>query len=318
MTYTAAPGIITRMDTAVENFKRAFDRTGEVGVVPISGDWHGGTGWAKHALHLMARATESPMVFHLGDFGFWPGNNGHTYLRKVHRALVKTNRYLAVTPGNHEDYIQLSRFRRSSELPGVSWNPMFPRIFVLDRGFRWQWNNLTFLSLGGANSACRALRQENRTWWAAEQISWDDVRASQKGGRVDVMFSHDAPMGVDLSSTYRAGSAFPASEVAYMNESREMLRAVTDVVKPRYLFHGHYHKWVRTVSHLQTPNQGEYTMVTQGLDMDYTTHNLGLFHMDSETFERVHTPGVDWKIPYLSSRDNSKPVWDDVEPVQYL
>lgn len=296
--------------------REAFEATEEVGNVPVSGDWHGQTGWAKHAINLMARASHSPVQLHLGDFGFWPGGSGQKYLTRVNKILVRTHRFLGVTPGNHEDYRQLSQFHRSDDFPGVSWNPDYPRIFVFDRGHRWVWRNLTFLSVGGANSIPHSSREENRDWWSGEQISWDDVNAAKAGGAVDVMLSHDAPTGIKVGASHRTELDLPPSAWRYMNDSREKLRVVTDAVQPRYLFHGHYHKWLAHNTQLHAPYKGSYTIQSQGLNMDYTAENLGVFDMEQETFTRILTPVVSWKIPFAYSRET--PQWDDVEPVQYM
>lgn len=300
--------ILRKSHAAATAVREAFNDTGASGEVVMAGDWHGQTGWGRHAIRLMARASDSPFLLHQGDFGFWPRNNGDRFLHNINKELVKQNRWIGVTPGNHEDYVRISRMTKLGTIDGVVWNPDYPRIVVFERGARWSWMGKTFLSVGGANSLDRQFRQPGKSWWVGEQITFDDVQRATEGGHADFMLTHEAPEGVDLGFDKSDGWPNPARE--YTEESRAMMRRITDIVQPQVLFHGHYHKWMQVDNAFNAPFRGEYDIRTIGLDKDFTAKNLGVFRFSEDgpvSLERVPTPKPDWKFP----RDGNVQ-WDDV------
>lgn len=285
------------MQTAAEIMKSIP----EYGEIPVSGDWHGQKGWGSYMIRLIAESTASPAIFHLGDFGFWPRSGGQKFLSKIHKALELHDKWIFVTAGNHEDYQQISTFSPVADMPGCVRNPRFPRIIVLARGYTWEWLGKKFMSVGGANSIDRDRRTQNIDWWAGEQISGLDVYNSIQYGKVDVLFSHDAPSGVRIFGSHREPDAWPATSVQYSNESREQLRLITDVIQPRLMFHGHYHMPLNMVSELGVlgSRSGEfYSIHSRGLDKDYSGDNIGVFDIEKEEFHHIEIPKPDWKFPY--------------------
>lgn len=74
--------------------------------IALAGDWHGNTAWALRCLlHLASLGVRE--VFHLGDFGIWPGPGGRNYVLDLDACLASEAMTLFVTPGNHEDYDQI-------------------------------------------------------------------------------------------------------------------------------------------------------------------------------------------------------------------
>jgi hypothetical protein len=254
-------------------------------IVGVAGDWHGNTGWAGIAI---ARFAELGIqhILHLGDFGFWPGNNGQKYLYKTNKRLAANGQVLYVTLGNHEDYVQISRLQQS-QFPGWRYNPEYPHILVADRGARWEWNGRTFVSLGGANSIDFIGRTENRTWWKAEQITLDDVFKTVMHGHADIMLAHDCPAGVNLFGSHREDHGiWSPTEMRYANQSRAMMRQAVDGVKPDLFLHGHYHFFA---DHETVLNDGldEYTLHSIGLDMDGSKNNLAILELSTLDLEII-------------------------------
>lgn len=256
------------------------------GIVGVAGDWHCDTGWAGVSVETFSEYGIK-YILHLGDFGFWPGNSGQKFLYKTNKRLVQNDQYLFVTLGNHEDYVQLSRFQPYPDMPGFVYNPDFPRIIVASRGARWSWDGTSFVSLGGANSIDFTARTEWVNWWRAERITMEDIRKTVEGGHADVMLTHDCPEGVALFGTHRKQDPIWAPiELRYANESRKALRMAVDGVKPQLLMHGHFHFF--TDDHtLLNDGTSDYELHSIGLDMNGTRKNLAMLDLKTLDVEII-------------------------------
>jgi Icc-related predicted phosphoesterase len=252
-------------------------------VIGVAGDWHGNKGWSRVALNTFADAGILH-ILHVGDFGFWPGNSGQKYLYRVNKVLQENNQTLYVTLGNHEDYVQISRFNPHPTMLGFVYDRNYPNILVATRGARWEWEGVSFVSLGGANSIDFTGRTEWINWWKGEQITLADIYNTVAGGKADVMVTHDCPAGVNIWGEHRSDPIWSPTELRYAAESREALRHAVDGVKPNILFHGHYHFFVDTISELNDGND-DYQIRTVGLDMDGSQKNLGIFTLPDKEFE---------------------------------
>jgi len=255
-------------------------------IVGVAGDWHGNTGWAGIAINRFAELGVKH-ILQLGDFGFWPGNNGQKYLYKTNKRLAANEQLLYVTLGNHEDYVQVSALQPHPHFPGWRYNKQYPNILVAERGTRWTWNDRSFVSLGGANSIDKQGRIENLSWWKAESITLQNVFDTVQGGHADIMLAHDSPTGVDLFGSHRVDNdMWFSSEIAYANESRAMMRQAVDGVKPDLFMHGHYHVHADKTSYLHDGVEG-YTLHSIGLDMDGSYNNLALLELSSLDVEII-------------------------------
>src|SRR5665811_263832 len=118
----------------------------------VVGDWHGTRTWALRCVRALADAGIGE-IYHLGDFGIWPGPRGRNYLLDLDAALGSHAMTLFVTPGNHEDYDQIEELPAldlGHEIGEVQW--ITDHIAILPRGHRWERNGWSFASLGGAPS----------------------------------------------------------------------------------------------------------------------------------------------------------------------
>lgn len=254
--------------------------------IGIAGDWHGNLGWAKHAIAKFGHIGVQH-VLHVGDFGFWPTNNGKKYLHQVNKALDTNGIYLYVTLGNHEDYVQVATFKPHPVIKGFVYNPDYPQILVATRGARWNWNGVSFVSLGGANSIDFTGRTENITWWKEERITLGDIYRTVEGGHADIMIAHDCPAGVNIFGSHRdEKNGWTPTEIAYAQQSRMALRQAVDGVKPDILFHGHYHRFLDLTTELYD-GIDYYTLRSIGLDMDDTQKNLMLFELASRDYVMI-------------------------------
>ncbi len=231
-------------------------------------------------------------VHHLGDFGFWPGARGRSYLTGVESACARVGVTLTVTPGNHEDYDLLGRLHwvthpSLGRVQGVS-----DYLVVLPRGHRWQTrgSRLTraFVSLGGAPSVDLLARIPGVSWWEQETITEADVALTVAGGRADVMLTHDSPApGVPLVEQIVANNPMGWSDraLAYAAAGRARLTAAYEVVQPALLVHGHYHVYDEVLRERSDGTQAHLV----SLDCERTRGNLALLEVDSLTVQLLES-----------------------------
>lgn len=238
------------------------DRTDRV-TVGVAGDWHGNIRWAVHALASFREVGVSE-IWHLGDFGLWPG--GHEYLDEVENACARLGSTILVTPGNHEDYGQLPS--EQDEAKRVR-----DHIVFLPRGHRFEVNGWTVMSFGGAPSIDFESRVRGVSWWPDELPTDEQVDAAIAVGPCDILLAHDssdAPHVTDPVDRIIGSNAAGWSEqgLAYARVGRERLTRLRAGVTPLMALHGHYHV-AGTARHAD----GSRTI---SLAADGTDGNLGL------------------------------------------
>lgn len=206
----------------------------------------------------------------------------------MNQYLNEYNQHIYITLGNHEDYQQIKSLEYHPEYYGWLFNPTYPRILVAPRGHRWNWDGVSFVSIGGANSIDRRTRTENINWWTEEQISNKDIEDTIIGGYADIMVAHDCPDGVPLFGGHKAGkdNLWPPTSLVYAKKSRQMLRKATDIIKPNLFLHGHYHF---TAKYSTTLNDGknDYTLNSLGFSSDNMKENIALLSLPELELEYI-------------------------------
>jgi hypothetical protein len=257
----------------------------------FAGDWHGQTGWSRKCLTELAEHGVQT-IYHVGDFGLWPGNSGKWFLDQLHKTAHTHDQTLYVTLGNHDDYDRV-QFFRTDDL-GWQYLKNYPRFRFAPRGHTWTHGGpdnpagARMASLGGAGSIDKNLRTEGIDWWAAEEIIPADVTAlttntaDRSWDRVDVLITHDAPTGLARRGfpTYPAWATLDVQQ--YCHEQRVRLRHGVDQVMPRTLIHGHWHEFHHDTLTGVSPAGADYTTDVWSLDRDGKTRNLitGHLHLD--------------------------------------
>src|SRR5215217_1045375 len=207
----------------------------------IATDWHGSFQQAQEIIFQAVRSDINTIV-HLGDFGI--KESSYTYLDSMQRLLEFFKIRLYFIDGNHEHFDKL--YRREVLEDGTRF--VRDNIFHLPRGFRWSWNDISFMAVGGAASINRFTSSGSTHWDPAEFITDEDVAKAIEGGPVDVLFTHDSPADApnDLVDDYDLQAEcikrFGLTSVMYTYANREQLKEITNEVNPRLLFHGHYHQ----------------------------------------------------------------------------
>jgi len=223
----------------------SWDNLVEPGAVmraAICGDWHGNQFFAARAIRY-AKEHHADVILHVGDFAY---RFAPKFMAHVQRTLEDTGLTLGFVPGNHDDYTYLDC--KQAEY-GATAIPLRPNIFYLPRNYRWEWNSVPFLAMGGAVSVDKKWRQPGREWWPRETIDQDEARQAIDEGPVGVMICHDVPDGVRIPCIEGNPFGFPADVLAEADQHRRLLRQIVDGVKPMYLFAGHYHCRLTDVLH---------------------------------------------------------------------
>jgi predicted phosphodiesterase len=209
----------------------------------LAGDWHGSFAQAARVLDY-AKDHGGRLVFQLGDFGIW--HNDKPYLNKLSERLERNGQSLYFVDGNHEDFPRL--YAKPLHEDGT--RKVRENIVHLPRGFRFKVNDTSFLALGGAASIDRKYRVLDRSYWEEELITDEDAETAMAGGYADVMLCHDSPASAPNSITddalgqMRAGISFGPENLRLCDMHRQQLDRVVQAVRPRFLFHGHYHEFM--------------------------------------------------------------------------
>lgn len=236
----------------------------------VAGDWHGDSGWALRCLrHLHTLGVRE--IFHLGDFGIWPGKGGRNYLRAIEDQLAALSIVLFVTPGNHEDYQQISELPAvdlGHEIGPVQW--ITDHIAILPRNHRFTRGGWSIASVGGAPSIDFEGRIEGRNWWADEMITGSEVEAAIEAGPADVLLAHDSPDAqfaarkvAHILQTNPHG--YSRTALSYCALGRARITTIFEALEPEVVAHGHYH--VRDERRFRVPGW-KHDTVTVSTDCD--------------------------------------------------
>lgn len=226
--------------------------------VAFAGDWHMNKPWGVSAIEYAADQG-ADVLLHVGDFGytFLP-----YFLMQVSSAAERAGMPLLFVDGNHEDFPKLHRWPVGPN--GL--RQIAPMVWHIPRGFRWEWDGLRFLGLGGAHSVDGIWRRRSGDLWCVEErITPEQADEVAAAGGTDVLITHDCPAGVDIPGLGDDEFHFPPIEILRAVEHRELLRRVVDEVKPAQIWHGHYHR-----RYAVTADLGWGQVAVSGLDCDGT------------------------------------------------
>lgn len=247
--------------------------------IGLLGDTHGQTRWTLFALwnfHYHGIDT----IVQLGDFGISNTQSGHAFLKRVRLGLKNYGQTMYVVPGNHEDYDYIHSIPVNED----GWQELRNGILLAPRGHRWQWEDTSFVALGGAASVDRHWRTNakgSKSWWAEEALMPDDVTKVAEGGYADIMVSHDAPFCRVIDEKIRGNPlGFKQWDLEYAHENRKLFDQAFHAVAPKAVIHGHYHFPVQdTVEVVRNGETAEALVV--GLDCDNSPRSMG--SLDTET-----------------------------------
>lgn len=202
----------------------------------IAGDAHGDRSYISH-LFKVAKEFDADKIFQLGDFGYWPKDFcGGKFLAYVSGQATRTGIPFYWLDGNHEDHTHLTQRKRDGFIEHER------NLFYSPRGHQWEWDGVKFLSVGGSYSIPTKYRIRNNTWFEEEElISDDDVEAAISHGQSDVLLSHDVPHRADILGQYYIRTGVQLRRLTECDKMTAQLEKVCEAVKPRWVYHGHYH-----------------------------------------------------------------------------
>lgn len=222
--------------------------------IAFCGDWHANAWFASSVIRKHGRGS---IVIQLGDFGY---QFLTTFLDVIQEAAEDSETLVLFVDGNHENFSKLYEYPIDAD--GV--RRLRERVWHLPRGFRWEWDGVTFLALGGAHSVDRKAREPYLSWWPEEYLTRVDVERALEGGAADVMVTHDAPASFEIPGLSGDGGWIPVEDLRASQQHREIMEGVVNHVRPRFLWHGHYHQYLSgEIRH----DDGSRCLIT-GLDLD--------------------------------------------------
>ena len=202
----------------------------------IAGDTHGDIAHIDYLADI-AKEHEVDGVVQLGDFGY---TFTEDFIAACHALTVVTAAPLWWLAGNHDDANHIDfRLHDVVDTPVPLW-PEAPNVLYVPRGMTWNVGETRFMGLGGAVSIDMHHRTPNVSWWPQEAVTDADVARAEAAGVVDVMFTHDAPVGVNPLELILPSLRDRSLERSCTANRRRVAMAV-EACKPRLLFHGHYH-----------------------------------------------------------------------------
>ncbi|MHA7209531.1 metallophosphoesterase family protein [Arthrobacter sp. MDT1-65] len=200
----------------------------------VAGDWHGSYGWARTAVKSAARQGVKTLI-HVGDFGLdWPGAMRGRLEQRLNRTLIEHDMEVLVSPGNHDCLTNIDRLDVQDD-GLIHWRS---NIRILPKGGRTVIDGLRIGGLGGALSVDKKWRTEGKNWWADEEPSREQAEMLIAGGSLDVLVTHDVPLGVSVRSAFN----LPADLAEQADRTRTLLREVVDRLAPSHVFAGHWHQ----------------------------------------------------------------------------
>ncbi len=219
--------------------------------VLVVGDIHG---TKTHLVDAIAHADGlgAQAIVQVGDF--WLADRHWSRFSPLQADYMQTAcdspLPIIVIDGNHEIWPALGRYaltlaareamqaRRPLHLGGSLWWAW--------RGSVWRWNSCAFGALGGAVSPDKRLPEVRHYRWPEETLEQEDVERlianteAEFDGRLDVLFTHDAPAQVTGLKSGMAGIPFDVLREA--EHGRQLLADAVDRTQPELVLHGHWHQ----------------------------------------------------------------------------
>lgn len=199
------------------------------------------------------------------------------YVWEIERILAKHEKNLYVILGNHENYWEIDQtfgyngfmsdetrrydapyFHASSEGPyctgqtppedlvtdedGFIVSEFFPHIRIAPRAHVWQWDGVSYATLGGATSIDVEYRLRGKSWWEQEIPTMEEVQylIDIVDGKVDVLFTHDGPVEA-TSKLYGHGHKLSSHIQEFAEQSGSMVQRAVDELHPVLNVCGHHH-----------------------------------------------------------------------------
>lgn len=270
--------------------------------IMMLGDTHGRADEAILAVQNAA-TLGIDTIMQCGDFGMWDHfKDGIEFLDDLNSALMDTDIMLVWVDGNHENFDRLEWYCANN--PKNMWGQVFIRSNILysPRGCKFKHEGKMFMTVGGAVSIDRDMRQPHVSWWAQEQLTDAELdlivtRHEASPGHVDYLLTHDCPTNAPFRE--RLKNDYDS------RVHRQRMDKLGKAIKPTLWMHGHMHT---KYDGYQFPEY-EPTTTVYGLECDGMIWNWGVLDTDTDTFQwgedilpGDYTP-VEWDGDYVLIND---------------
>lgn len=210
-------------------------------MILITGDTHGNHDLDKMTMRQFPKQkdlTSDDYLIICGDFGcVWEGGKSDNYWLKWHDDKNYTTLFV---DGNHENHTLLNQY--DVEMwNGGKVHRIRPNVYHLMRGQVFEIEGKKIFTMGGANSTDKIHRKENVSWWAAEEISQEDMEEAYKNlekvdYEVDYIITHTVSR-IFKEYTY---SRF-MNNLRGESQTERYLDDIYNKVYYTYWFNGHWH-----------------------------------------------------------------------------
>lgn len=265
----------------------------------FAGDTHANV---KHWVYLFREAKKYDVkrIMQLGDFGYFPEYNSTIhYLDALEALCEQYGIEIWWIGGNHDDPVLENQkwhtiVTTSSTGNTITWktgeerqSPLElgfgedqttsmmpidnrPHVHYIPRGYRWEWDGVSYVAIGGAFSIDMDHRLEEEArgapqlWFPDEMVTEGQMELASRGGRVDVVIAHDVPTEVDINAAFAAaGRRMIAIQEPHTETNRARLQQVLYATTPKRWIHGHWH-----LRYSQTIKAGGQWTKFEGIDCD--------------------------------------------------
>ena len=194
---------------------------------------------------------EADLLIVLGDFGgFWLDNMSkeEKYWLKW---LTAKNCTVCFVDGNHENFHIINQFPEvefCGGKAGLAYRDDNGSIFHLKRGEIYTFEDKKVLTFGGALSVDKDFRIENKSWWAGELPTYEDVVNLDKNlelhnNDVDFILTHTAPKSIIIPMGLVSSRDKSMFGDKLFDPTTEILQSVLETVKFKKWHFGHFHKF---------------------------------------------------------------------------
>lgn len=248
-------GVMNRWELYEFTTERAWDDVAGLGSDAVSdvlvvGDVHGDTKNLTDAVELGLDLGVSAVV-QVGDF--WLADASWSRLNPLESQFMWTAHDsplpIVVIDGNHEVWPALGPYARTAAARAAfaSRRPLHlgGSIWWAWRGSVWSWGGRAFGALGGAvspdrhNPAARGYRWDDEETTDADLARLIANVETDFGGRLDVLFTHDAPAQVRGLKAGMSGVPWGIQQAA--KQARALLGEAVERTRPALVLHGHWH-----------------------------------------------------------------------------
>lgn len=188
--------------------------------------------------------TKDDIVIVLGDFGLVWYDRPATI--KQLEMLGEKKFTTAFVDGNHENFSLIKKLEKLAFWKDGYIGVLPGNVLHLMRGEIYNINGKRIGVCGGANSADKSWRTENVSWWAAEEITDEDVEnfkanlfnGDERNNKIDIMLSHTCPTEI-----FRLATLYSVANGRFIkpNKSEIQLEKINQMAQVDKWYFGHWH-----------------------------------------------------------------------------